>query len=149
MSKHYNSKNYNCLADQVRWSSSVMKVIVGFMPKRDLLIPGFRDVVGVRSALFERVKTGEYDKLLLSAAKRGLTSIVKILLDAGADKDVKNKDRETPLHYAAIFGRTDIVKLLLDAGADKYVKTKNGWIPLQYALYFGDMSYTEVKNLLK
>ena len=36
------------------------------MPARDLLIPGFRDVLGVGSALRERVKTGEYDVVLLS-----------------------------------------------------------------------------------
>ena len=46
-------------------------------------------------------------------------------------------------------GFADIVKLLLDAGANKYVKAKDGMMPLLYAQFFGDLSYTEVKNLLK
>ena len=51
---------------------------------------------------------------------------MKLLLDAGADKEVKDEDGWTPLHVAARKGHTDIVKLLLDAGADKDVKDKDG-----------------------
>ena len=86
--------------DQVRRSSSAMKVIAGFMPASDLLIPGFREVLGVSSALRLRVKTGEYNKILISATESGLKDIVKILLDAGTDKDVKNS-RMCLLHAAA------------------------------------------------
>ena len=56
------------------------------------------------------------------AAFGGHTDTVKLLLDVGADKEVKDKNGETPLHCAAWKGHTDIVKLLLDAGADKDVK---------------------------
>ena len=58
---------------------------------------------------------------LVKAAERGHTDGVKLLLDAGADKDVKDMDGKTPLDWAA-GSDTDIVKLLLDAGAEVGMK---------------------------
>ena len=128
---------YNGLPDQVRRSPNVMRIIASMLSKRKLLIPGFRDVIGVNYALRVRVKTGEYDYLLLSATESGLTSIVNILLDAGADKEVKDEYGRTPLDVAAWEGHTDIVKLLLDAGADKEVKGRLGSTPLYLAAWNG------------
>ena len=45
-----------------------------------------------------------------------------LLIEAGAKLDVKNKDGDTPLHWAVAHGHSDIVKVLLGAGADKDVK---------------------------
>lgn len=41
-----------------------------------------------------------------------------LLLQAGADIEAKNNDRETALSFAAYCGRTDCLKLLLESGAD-------------------------------
>ena len=101
------------LRDQVRRSSSAMKVIASMMTSmRALLIPGFRDVIGVNAAVVARVKSGECDHLLWSATESGITGIVNYLLDAGADKEVKNKYGKTPLHVATWYGHIDIVSLL-------------------------------------
>ena len=102
-----------------------MKVIASMMTSmRALLIPGFRDVIGVNAAVVARVKSGECDHLLCSATESGITGIVNYLVDAGVDKEVKGEDGLTPLHVAAREGHTDIVKLLLDAEVDKDVKNK-------------------------
>ena len=137
---------YNGLPDQVRRSPNVMRIIASMLSKRKLLIPGFRDVIGVNYALRVRVKTGEYDYLLLSATESGLTSIVNILLDAGADKEVKDEYGRTPLDVAAWEGHTDIVKLLLDAGADKEVKDRDGRTPLHFAAMH--KGHTDIVKLL-
>tara|TARA_Y100001970_G_scaffold36092_1_gene44617 strand:+ start:359 stop:1027 length:669 start_codon:yes stop_codon:yes gene_type:complete len=67
------------------------------------------------------IKYGEvvYDvgTALHYAAYEGHTEIVKLLLDAGADKDVMVFLAQTPLHWALMEGHTEIVKLLLDVGA--------------------------------
>ena len=49
------------------------------------------------------------------------TAMVKLLLNAGANPDIKNWRDWTPLHRVAWLGSTDLAKLLLDAGADPYI----------------------------
>ena len=75
------------------------------------------------------VKMNNSETLLHITVDEVHTDIVKLLLDAGADKDVKDKwgrARCMKRHSLAI----DIVKLLLDAGADKEVMDRIGWTPL-------------------
>jgi ankyrin repeat protein len=59
--------------------------------------------------------------------------IAEVLLSAGADKDAKDKDGETPLRRAAESGHKECVELLLSAGADKDAKNNDGWTPLHHA----------------
>ena len=59
---------------------------------------------------------------------------MKILLNAGADKDVRNDEGSTSLHWASKNGHIEIVKLLLDAGADKDVVNNGGMTPLRWAI---------------
>jgi ankyrin repeat protein len=63
-------------------------------------------------------------------------SVVKLLLDAGADPNMKLTDGNTLLHGIAENLKIDngITKMLLDAGADKRVKNKNGETPFFVAL---------------
>ena len=63
---------------------------------------------------------------LISAASFGKNDIVKALIDAGADLNLKNNDGATALHVAAFFARIEIVQLLIDAGADKNLKNNFG-----------------------
>ena len=52
-------------------------------------------------------------------AEKADPSIVKMLIERGADVNTKDKDRHwTALHFAAQSQRDDIVKALLDHGAD-------------------------------
>ena len=53
------------------------------------------------------------------AAVQGHSAVVKLLLEAGADKDAANNLGITALHSAAESGHIEVVKLLLAAGADK------------------------------
>ena len=63
--------------------------IASMMPLPDLLIPGIRDIPAVKYVVKERVKKGEYNALLFKAVKTGMIRIVKYLLDAGADIEMK------------------------------------------------------------
>ena len=55
---------------------------------------------------------------LIIAACQGHYEIVEVLIQAGADLDVKNDEDVTAQFCAVFFGRTEIVQLLSDSGAD-------------------------------
>ena len=68
---------------------------------------------------------------LISAATFGKTEIVKALINANADLDIKNNEGSTALHAAAFFCRIEIVQMLIDAGADKNLRNNHGATPRQ------------------
>ena len=66
-------------------------------------------------------------KALLVAAREGHLEIVRLLLEAGADKDAATTtDGATALLLAAFQGHLEVVRLLLEAGADKDSATTDG-----------------------
>lgn len=60
--------------------------------------------------------------------------IVKLLLDAGADIDIRDGWGNTPLTKACEKGYIDAVKLLIEYGADVNYADKKGKKPLYYAI---------------
>lgn len=68
------------------------------------------------------------------AAIRGHTDIVRALIRAGADKNVRDFDENTPLHYASEYGHFEcIIFLVKEAEADPLIKNKFGYIPSDIA----------------
>ena len=61
--------------------------------------------------------------------------IVKLLLENGADIEIKAKDefKSTPLMWAAFWGLYEMAKLLLEEGADVNAPDVNGNTPLVWA----------------
>jgi len=68
---------------------------------------------------------------LITAATFGKTDIVKALIDANAELDIKNNEGSTALHAAAFFCRVEIVQLLIRAGADKTIQNNHAATPWQ------------------
>jgi ankyrin repeat protein len=64
-------------------------------------------------------------------------SDVQALLDAGADVNTRDEDRNTPLHPAAISGTAEGVQLLITAGVDVNARNKSGYTPLHWAAALG------------
>jgi ankyrin repeat protein/preprotein translocase subunit SecA len=71
--------------------------------------------------------------------------VVHWLLDYGADKEAKDRDGLTPLHWASREGHTTAVALLLAANADVAAKHQNAYTPLHFA---ADRGHTAVVELL-
>ena len=88
---------------------------------------------------------GYYSKALTVAARKGHTEIVRLLVDAGADKESRDANRWTALLHAAAGGHTEIAGLLLDAGADKDVCNGFGKSALLLATENGR---TEISRML-
>ena len=72
---------------------------------------------------------------LHKAAKTRNTVIVEMLLDRGADVNVKDEHGMTPLYGGADSGSVSVVELLLAKGANVNAKNLRGWTPLAHAAW--------------
>ena len=68
------------------------------------------------------------------AAIRGHTSIVRALINAGANKNIRDFDENAPLHYASEYGHFEcIIYLVKEAEADPMLKNKFSYSPSDIA----------------
>ena len=72
-----------------------------------------------------------------SAAAAGHVKIAELLLQHGADPNIREQGGYTPLHAAAQNGDLDMINTLLHGGADLVAKSDDGRIPLDLALEAG------------
>ena len=82
---------------------------------------------------------------LLNASRRGHEAVVRVLLEAKANVDAKNKHGVTALHCAALNGHEAVVWVLLEAKADVDAKDWNGRTALYRA---ADKGHEAVVRLL-
>ena len=93
-------------------------------------------------------KGGVYEMTcLLTAAANGHLAICRLLLDKGAQLEVKDRFSCTPLHHAAVQGHVEIVRLLCDRGADIEARSNRGRRSLHSAAWKGHISV--VKELIE
>jgi len=81
---------------------------------------------------------------LHSAVKLGRKEIVAVLLDRGADVNIRDAHSSTALHVAAFWGREEIAKLLIEHKADVNASTDRGVTPLHEAARLGSPGVAEV-----
>lgn len=67
------------------------------------------------------------------AARLGLAEMARLLIDNGADLNIRNDEGFTPLHWAAGEGQKELVVILIVHGADVNARNKRGWTPLRWA----------------
>ena len=67
------------------------------------------------------------------AAENNHADVVQVLIDAGADIEVRNNGGNSPLHFACSSGSLDVVKLLVRAGAGVCVTDNDGDTCLMFA----------------
>ncbi|XP_078041957.1 uncharacterized protein LOC144472600 isoform X2 [Augochlora pura] len=72
---------------------------------------------------------------LMWAAGYGQLGSARQLLKAGANKNYRGLNGETPLHLAAAYGHHDLVKLLLNHEADSNASDEEGNTPLMYGAH--------------
>ena len=65
------------------------------------------------------------DTILIEAADNGHLNVVKLLIEKGADVNLKGEAWYGPLHAAAAKGHIEVVKILLENGADVNIFHQN------------------------
>jgi len=77
------------------------------------------------------------------------TNVAKLLITNGATINAKDKDENTPLHFAAKSGNTGIVKLLIKNGAIIDAQNKYEYTPLFETIKTSKyVSHTDTANIL-
>lgn len=82
------------------------------------------------------------------AAKRGDQAIVRTLIDAGAEVNVKSATGQTLLHEAVIGGSVDVVRSVLGYGVDLEARNNDNKTPLAVACAQRDGSDDVIQLLL-
>lgn len=78
--------------------------------------------------------------LLMQTVRRDLPELFDFLMQRRARINVRNRNGETALSFAAYLGRSSYVKRLVEAGAEVNFF---GWPPLSYAAYNGHEEIVE------
>lgn len=66
--------------------------------------------------------------------------VAKVLIDQGADLEIRDANGMTPLMAAVKHGDAEIIKTLLQAGANKEAENSEGYTPLMLGILYGKMA---------
>lgn len=78
------------------------------------------------------------------AADKGHLSCVHVLVQAGAQVDVMDRNQLTPLMLAACKGKADVVQFLVRIGADVTLKGEDGMTALHMAAKSGHLEVCKI-----
>jgi len=74
--------------------------------------------------------------------------LAEILLDNGADIEIRDPDRDTtPIEYAVVYGKKDLIPVLLSRGARTDFTDEGGRTLLQLAVNAADGAFEEYDDL--
>lgn len=111
----------------------VEAIIKDETPKAKELLNKTSIIRGIKS-----IVKNPFNEPLKLAIIKGNLDIVKLLIEKGANINVKYDLYNTPLHIAMINGNLEIVKLLIEKGADVNAKNETNDTPLHIAMIKGN-----------
>lgn len=109
---------------QKKMSELFFRIRIGDIEK----IKSYLDVDDLQKAYLLFARNKDNHTTLSYACRYGNTEVVKLLIEAGADVNERDKSANTPLH--GLVGNKqckEIVKLLIEHGADVNAMNEQGW----------------------
>lgn len=88
---------------------------------------------------------GRGKAVIHEAAKFNRIDVLRSLISLGANVNIVDYQKRTPLYIAASYNNVEIVKILLENGADLFITDQSGYSPLDIANLFQNF---EVSQLL-
>uniref|UniRef100_A0A182PA04 HIT domain-containing protein n=1 Tax=Anopheles epiroticus TaxID=199890 RepID=A0A182PA04_9DIPT len=83
------------------------------------------------------------------ACSRGFRDIVRILLENGANPNIRDKNLNTPLHLASSTDSVEVVQMLLDYGTNVLLRDSNGLLALDFSIGKLRLSERLISKMLK
>ena len=106
----------------------------------DLLTAIENDDTSLVRSLIQSIDVKETEEtFLIFAIIKGNIDIVRLLIEAGADINKKDRNGASSFIYAVIKGNIVIVRLLIEAGADTNIYDGDGMTPLMIAAENNDI----------
>ena len=135
--------------DAVRHGATVRGQVRGITPLA-LAASGYHPEPEIRWLLNQGADVNGRDEdgrtaLMWAAGDAGAASVVKVLLDHGANAALVDRAGKSALIYAADQGDLPVIHLLLQHGAQPLRKDRNGWSAVKHALVHGH--YAVAKKL--
>jgi ankyrin repeat protein len=96
------------------------------------------------TALMSAMVSLAYDPVIVNGPDKSSQCIVRALLDAGADPNCQDNNKDTPL-FLAVLADPSLVPRLLEKGADVDTANRSGWTPLMMA---ATMGYSDITAAL-
>ena len=75
--------------------------------------------------------------------------LIELLIDRGADVNIPDNDKWTPLYTACYFENIEIIKLLLDYGADIHMEINHGCTSLDTIFKLDNLDNLQIIPLLQ
>ncbi|XP_075864021.1 ankyrin repeat domain-containing protein 31 [Microcebus murinus] len=117
------------------------KKVQNFRKRRNFLKATYSQ--GMKTAGINK-RNAKGESRLYLATRRGNLSMVKALIESGADVNLKDNAGWTPLHEAATEGSADIIVELLKAGANVNSESQDGILPLHDAVANNHLKAAEI-----
>lgn len=75
--------------------------------------------------------------------------VAQLLLDHGADVNVRSRGGTTPLMFTVGYHDPSVVRFLLSRSADPNAQNRRGWTPLRFGIGSGNIQPDSVRALLE
>ena len=94
--------------------------------------------------ILENGGTGNLNDILRDAAQWGYLDICILIMGYLEDKNPRDRNGETPFHFAAMFGRLEICKVFVNLLAEKNPSDNHGDTPLHLAAENGSLDLCQL-----